>query len=60
MQVAIYIYKDNERYRLELFQDENISITSSIQNVNDISKVFTDYSQSLSNSATPYLSGSLT
>ena len=53
MQVAIYIYKDNERYRLELFQDENISITSSIQNVNDISKVFTDYSQSFTVPATP-------
>jgi hypothetical protein len=32
--------------RIELFNDEKISITSSIQNVNDISKVFTDYSQS--------------
>jgi len=32
--------------RIELFDDEKISITSSIQNVNDISKVFTDYSQS--------------
>lgn len=54
MQVAIYIYKDNVRYRLELFQDENISITSSIQNVNDISKVFTDYSQSFTVPATPH------
>ena len=53
MQVAIYIYKDGVRYRLELFQDENISITSSIQNVNDISKVFTDYSQSFTVPATP-------
>lgn len=53
MQVAIYIYKDNVRYRLELFQDENISITSSIQNVSDISKVFTDYSQSFTVPATP-------
>ena len=53
MQVAIYIYKDDVRYRLELFQDENISITSSIQNVNDISKVFTDYSQSFTVPATP-------
>lgn len=52
MQVAIYIYKDDVRYRLELFQDENISITSSIQNVNDISKVFTDYSQSFTVPAT--------
>jgi len=32
--------------RIELFNDEKISVTSSIQNVNDISKVFTDYSQS--------------
>lgn len=32
--------------RIELFEDEKISVTSSIQNVNDISKVFTDYSQS--------------
>ena len=53
MQVAIYIYKDGVRYRLELFQDENISITSSIQNVSDISKVFTDYSQSFTVPATP-------
>ena len=32
--------------RIELFDDEKISVTSSIQNINDISKVFTDYSQS--------------
>lgn len=32
--------------RIELFEDEKISITSSIQNINDISKVFTDYTQS--------------
>lgn len=31
--------------RVELFDDEKISVTSSIQNINDISKVFTDYSQ---------------
>lgn len=36
----------NVAKRIELFDDEKISITSSIQNVNDISKVFTDYSQS--------------
>ncbi len=36
----------NVARRIELFNDEKISITSSIQNVNDISKVFTDYSQS--------------
>jgi hypothetical protein len=32
--------------RVELFQDEKISVTSSIQNSNDIGKLFTDYSQS--------------
>jgi hypothetical protein len=32
--------------RLDLFQDEKIEVTSSIQNVKDISKVFTDFSQS--------------
>lgn len=31
--------------RIELYEDEKISVTSSIQNINDISKVFTDYSQ---------------
>lgn len=33
-------------YRMDIFDDEKISVTSSIQNINDISKVFTDYSQS--------------
>jgi hypothetical protein len=46
MKVALYIYDDNVSKRIELFEDEKISLTSSIQNVNDISKVFTDYSQS--------------
>lgn len=32
--------------RIDLFDDEKISLTSSIQNINDISKVFTDFSQS--------------
>ncbi len=31
--------------RIELFSDEKISVTSSIQNISDISKVFTDFSQ---------------
>lgn len=45
--VGIYI-KDadtSEYNRLELFNDEKISVTSSIQNVNDISKTYTDFSQ---------------
>ena len=31
---------------MDLFPDENISVTSSIQNSKDISKIFTDFSQS--------------
>jgi hypothetical protein len=45
--VGIFI-KDSvtsEYNRLELFSDEKISVNSSIQNVNDISKTFTDFSQ---------------
>lgn len=40
--VQVYI----EGQRLELFNDEQIQITSSVQNVQDIAKVFTDFSQS--------------
>ena len=40
--VQIYI----EGQRLELFNDEQITITSSVQNVQDIAKTFTDFSQS--------------
>ena len=39
--VTIYI----EGQRIELFNDENISVTSSIQNVQDLSKTYTDFSQ---------------
>jgi hypothetical protein len=54
--VLLYIYDDatNEPKRIELFDDEKISVTSNIQNVNDISKVFTDFSQSFTVPATPY------
>ena len=31
--------------RVDLFQDESISVTDSIQNVSDISKVFTPFSK---------------
>ena len=41
-QVQVYI----EGHKLELFQDEQIQINSSVQNIADISKVFTDFSQS--------------
>ena len=39
--VQLYI----EGQRVDLFQDEVISITQSIQNVRDISKVFTDFTK---------------
>jgi hypothetical protein len=40
--VQIYI----EGQRLELFNDEQIQVNSTVQNISDISKVFTDFSQS--------------
>jgi len=48
--VQVYI----EGRRLELFQDEQISVNSSVQNIADISKVFTDFSQSFTVPASPY------
>ena len=42
MKVAVYI----EGQRLDLFDDEQINITQQAQDINDISKVFADYSQS--------------
>ena len=41
MNVSIYI----ENERLDLFQDETIEVTSSVQNVNDITKNTIDYSK---------------
>ncbi len=35
-----------EGVQVELFNDEQINVTSSVQNISDISKVFTDFSQS--------------
>jgi hypothetical protein len=35
-----------ERSRFDLFKDDEVSITSSIQNVKDVSKVFTDFTKS--------------
>ena len=40
--LAVYIGGE----RVELFKDESVILNSSVQNVNDISKVFTDYTQS--------------
>ena len=40
----VQIYVENKR--IDLFEDEKIQVKSSVQNVSDISKVFTDFSQS--------------
>ena len=40
-------------YRLDLFNDEEISINLSVQNIQDISKTFTDFTQSFTVPATP-------
>lgn len=44
--VGIYIYINGVAKRIELFDDEKISINSSVQDAADISKVYTDFSQS--------------
>jgi hypothetical protein len=49
-EVAVYIETDINQAetnysRLELFNDEKISVSSTIQNISDISKIFTDFSQ---------------
>ena len=45
--VSIYIQDTttSEYNRVDLFSDEKISVTSSIQNINDIAKTYTDFSQ---------------
>ena len=39
--------------KVELFKDENVTLNSSVQNINDLSKVFTDYTQSFTIPASP-------
>jgi hypothetical protein len=52
--VGVYIYDDQGKARrIELFSDEKISVTSSVQDIADISKTFTDFSQSFTVPATP-------
>jgi len=43
--------------QVDLFKDENIELNSSLQNVNDISKTFSDFSQSFTIPATPKNNG---
>lgn len=44
--IGVFIYVDGVAHRIDLFKDESISITSSIQNFRDLGKIFTDYSKS--------------
>jgi len=54
VQIYIELERGTGNYtELELFQDETISINSSVQNVQDISKVFTDFSQGFTVPSTP-------
>ena len=48
--IAIYI----EGQRIELFNDETINVTSSIQNVKDLSLTYTDFSQNFTVPASSY------
>ena len=53
MIATLHIYRNDKSYRIETFDDEKISIVSSVQQINDISKIFTDFSQSFTIPATP-------
>lgn len=48
-QVRVFV----EGRELDLFSDENIEVTSTIQNIQDISKTFTDFSQSFTIPTSP-------
>jgi hypothetical protein len=44
--VGLYIYIDGIAKRVELFDDEKISVNSSVQNASKIDVIYTDFSQS--------------
>jgi hypothetical protein len=46
MKRRIQVIDSGDYLQLELFNDEQIVVNSSVQNISDISKVFTDFSQS--------------
>lgn len=53
--VDIYIEVTTDNYeKLELFNDEEIQINSSIQNIQDLAKVYTDFTQSFTIPASPH------
>jgi len=43
-----------EGQRLELFKDESVSLTQTIQNVKDVSKIFTSFTKTFSVPASKY------
>jgi hypothetical protein len=51
---SVYQIVDFPYERVEMFNDEKVSVTSSIQNYSDIGKLFTDYSQSFTIPASPH------
>jgi hypothetical protein len=51
---SFYQIVDFPYERVEMFQDEKVSVTSTIQNYSDIGKLFTDYSQSFTIPASPH------
>ena len=53
-EVGLFVKVGDAYKRLELFTDENIELSSSIQNVQDISKVFSDFTQGFTIPATNY------
>lgn len=55
--VELFIYIDGEPKRVELFDDEKISVTQNIQNFQDIAKLLSDYSQSFTLPASPRNNG---
>ena len=53
--VYIEVIADSNNYeKLELFNDEEIQINSSIQNIQDLAKVYTDFTQSFTIPASPH------
>lgn len=53
--VYIEVIANSGNYeKLELFNDEEIQINSSIQNVQDLAKVYTDFTQSFTIPASPH------
>ena len=53
-ETTVYQIIDFQYKRVEMFNDEKVSVTSSIQNYSDIGKLFTDYSQSFTIPASPH------